>query len=94
MNKNPFRFMPQISCQIQSDKICVFLKKDLPKKKKKHAAEITRAASWQRHKKRLRQGPQMQNEIECAGSKCVKGREWVNVNVYVEVCRSVGGLKF
>lgn len=36
----------------------------------------------------------MQNEIECAGSKCVKGREWVNVNVYVEVCRSVGGLKF
>jgi len=44
MNKNPFRFMPQISCQIQSDKICVFLKKDLPKKKKK-----TRADNNERH---------------------------------------------
>jgi len=47
-------------------------------------------------KKRQRQGPQMQNEIECAGSKCVKGAAWVNINgaldgaVGVAVRRSVG----
>jgi len=61
-----------------------------------HTAEITRAASWQWRKKRQRQGPQMQNEIECAGSKCVKGAAWVNINgaldgaVGVAVRRSVG----
>jgi len=34
INKNPFSFMRQICCQIQSDKIYVILKEDLPKKKK------------------------------------------------------------
>jgi len=33
INKNPFSFMRQICCQIQSDKVYVILKEDLPKKK-------------------------------------------------------------
>lgn len=53
MNKNPFRFMPQISCQIQSDKICVFLKKDLPKKKKKKQEQTIMRDIYKREDRKI-----------------------------------------